>query len=135
MSRASGRINADGLIGGDGCILAYSRAAASAGHVSPDKGILLDPENLMMREVSSSPFVYRPLDGPSAIRLLVLHPPGSPCESLRGTIQNTTISERSYEAISYTWGDDSKPCSILLDGCRMLSVAELRRCASKPYYY
>jgi Transposase IS4 len=40
MSRASGRINADNLIGGYGCILAYSRAAASAGHVSPDEGIV-----------------------------------------------------------------------------------------------
>jgi hypothetical protein len=40
MSRASGRTNADGLIGGNGCILAlFARAAASAGHISPDEGI------------------------------------------------------------------------------------------------
>jgi len=31
--------NADGLIGGDGCVLAYSRAAASADTVSADEGI------------------------------------------------------------------------------------------------
>jgi hypothetical protein len=42
MSSASGRINADGLIGGDGCVLAKQGifgTAASAGHVSADEGI------------------------------------------------------------------------------------------------
>ena len=72
---------------------------------------LLGLENLMIREFFSLPFVYQPLDGRSTIRLLVLHL-GSPCEPLRGTIQHATVTAgRIYEAISYTWGGDSKPCS------------------------
>jgi hypothetical protein len=71
---------------------------------TPDP-ILLELENLMMREFFSSPFVYRPLDGPSAIRLLILHP-RNPCEPLRGTIQHSIFVGTSYEAISYTCGDN-----------------------------
>ncbi|TVY43817.1 Heterokaryon incompatibility protein 6,OR allele [Lachnellula subtilissima] len=78
----------------------------------------LELENLMIKEFFSSPFVYRPLDGRGAIRLLTLYP-GSPCEPLRGTLQHTNIPEKGFEAISYTWGGDSKPCFILLDGCQM----------------
>ncbi|TVY16338.1 Heterokaryon incompatibility protein 6, OR allele [Lachnellula arida] len=80
--------------------------------------ILLELENLLIQEFFSSPFVYRPLDGQGAIRLLTLFP-GSPCEPLRGTLQHTNIPEKGFEAISYTWGGDSKPCFILLDGCQM----------------
>lgn len=80
---------------------------------------LLELENLMIRELFSLPFVYRPLDEPTAIRILVLHP-GNPCEPLRGTIHHTIVtSGRSYEAVSYTWGDSSTPRSILLHGCQM----------------
>jgi hypothetical protein len=85
---------------------------------APDP-ILLELENIMIQEFFSLPFVYQPLDEPRAFRILVLHP-GSPCEPLRGTIQHTTVTAgTSYEAISYAWGDGSKPCSILLDGCQM----------------
>ena len=84
---------------------------------TPDP-ILLELENLMIREFFSSPFVYQPLDEPRAIRILVLHP-GSPWEPLRGTIQHTVAPGKSYEAISYTWESHSKPCSILLDCCQM----------------
>ncbi|TVY93022.1 Heterokaryon incompatibility protein 6,OR allele [Lachnellula willkommii] len=80
--------------------------------------ILLELENLLIQEFFSSPFVYRPLDGQGAIRLLTLFP-GSPCEPLRGTLQHINIPEKGFEAISYTWGGDSKPCFILLDGCQM----------------
>jgi Heterokaryon incompatibility protein (HET) len=81
--------------------------------------ILLELEHLMIREFFCSPYVYQPLDAPNAFRLLILYP-GRPCEPLGGTIQYSIIDGgRSYEAISYTWGDNFKPCSILLDGRQM----------------
>ncbi|KAE9369753.1 HET-domain-containing protein [Stipitochalara longipes BDJ] len=81
--------------------------------------MLLELEILMIQEFFSVPYVYRPLDGPNAIRILILHG-GSPSEPLRGTLEHTVVKTgKGYQAISYTWGDSSMPCSIHLDGCRM----------------
>ena len=87
-------------------------------HIPPDP-ILLELESIMRREFFSSSFVYQPLDGQNSIRILVLHP-GSRCDPLRGTVEHIDVTAgRRYEAISYTWGDDSMPCSIIIDGFRM----------------
>jgi len=85
---------------------------------------LLELEKLMIREFAQ-PFVYRPLSGSNAIRILILHG-GSPGEPLRGKIEHTTIKTGAgYQSISYTWGSGSTPCSILLDGCSMLLTQSL----------
>jgi hypothetical protein len=90
------------------------------------QSLLEDPA---IDESNAPPFEFQPLDGPRAIRILVLHP-GSPLEPLRATLQHEVVCEKGalpntyyvpkkYEAISYTWGSGSKPCSMLLNGCRM----------------
>jgi len=78
--------------------------------------ILAELESSMIQEFFNSPFVYKSLDGPKDICVLILHA-GTPSEPLRATIRHDPITRASYEAISYTWGDDSRPCSILVDGC------------------
>ena len=57
--------------------------------------------------------VYKPLEGPDSIRILILHP-GLPCDPLSGSLQRVflfdlehksgSFNETSYEALSYVWG-------------------------------
>lgn len=62
--------------------------------------------------------VYTRLVGTEALRLLVLEP-GSWSDELRGTLIHVSspegISEVTYEAVSYTWGDTSITESITID--------------------
>ena len=86
---------------------------------TPPDPLLLELEKIMMQEFFTLPFVYRPLSGPNAIRILILHG-GSPGELLRGTLEHTIVKTgRGYQAISYSWGDGSLPCFMLLEGCQM----------------
>jgi hypothetical protein len=87
-------------------------STSSTDGISPELGELTIDEN------SLPPFEYKPLDDAKAIRVLILHP-GKPSEPLRGTIRHQLFSRVSYEAISYTWGGDSTPRFMILDGKRM----------------
>jgi len=86
---------------------------------TPPDPILLELENIMIQDLFNLPFVYLPLSGANAIRILILHG-GSSGEPLRGTLEHTIVETGTgYHAISYSWGDSSTPCSILLEGCQM----------------
>lgn len=75
-------------------------------------------EDFTIDENSLPPFEYTPLSESESIRVLILHP-GKASEPLRGTIRHQLYSRVSYEAISYAWGGDITPCSMILDGKRM----------------
>lgn len=106
-------------------IMQMERSKAKAYSALPDSNtahardpILIELEMLMKETFFLSSFRYQPLEEPDYIRVLILEP-GGPSDPLRGTNRHQKYSRVCYEAVSYTWGDDSTPCSIMLDGCRM----------------
>ena len=83
-------------------------------------------EEACTSKASPGTFLYRPLQGELAFRILVVLP-GEPSQPLSGMIEHDIVREegtvpgfyhrdKNYDAISYTWNSDSKPCSILLNG-------------------
>jgi hypothetical protein len=67
-----------------------------------------------------APFRYTPLESSSSsIRLVVLQPTNGVRNSVPSCrIFHTTFAEKPvYEALSYTWGDDSIKSNIILNGC------------------
>jgi hypothetical protein len=66
------------------------------------------------------PYEYRKLAHSDSIRLLKLHPASDPSSPICCSLRHTRLSQhRKYEAISYTWGDDTALCPIYLcDGNR-----------------
>jgi hypothetical protein len=66
------------------------------------------------------PYEYRKLAHTDSIRLLKLHPASDPSSPICCSLRHTRLSQhRNYEAISYTWGDDTALCPIYLcDGNR-----------------
>jgi hypothetical protein len=63
-----------------------------------------------MAVASTNPtFQYAPLSGPSDIRLVVLHP-GRGDDPVRCQLKHVALDRNpQYEALSYAWGDTSKP--------------------------
>ena len=78
-------------------------------------------ESLMREEffkADGESFVYRPLHGVKFIRVLRLYP-GVGSSTLCGSLAHAAIGNEKYSALSYAWGNPSKPCFIELDGYRM----------------
>jgi hypothetical protein len=66
-------------------------------------------------------YQYRTLEHSNSIRLLTLHPASSPASPIVCTIQHARLSDRpNYEAISYTWGEDTTTHSIYMDDGKSL---------------
>jgi hypothetical protein len=74
-----------------------------------------------------SGYQYSPLVRPKSIRLLRLQPREENSTAIQCTlfecslISHSDITFYPYEAISYTWGSEYKPCVVHIDG-RSLSV-------------
>jgi hypothetical protein len=66
---------------------------------------------------ADSPYVYDPLDSSkSEIRVLIVRA-GTNDQSIETTLQRISLDQpRSYETISYVWGDARKRNSITVDG-------------------
>jgi hypothetical protein len=63
------------------------------------------------------PYEYSSLTAPDELRLLILAP-GSGSEPLRCHLKNALLSSNpNYDAISYAWGDPSKPREITCENC------------------
>jgi hypothetical protein len=65
-------------------------------------------------------YLYSPLSQPDSIRLLQLLPRKEDLQNLRCklieyTLQNSDNSSHLYEALSYVWGSEDKPQSIIVD--------------------
>lgn len=65
----------------------------------------------------TNPFSYQHFEYPKEqIRLLILHPAARPEDQIRCDLQHVHLtSNLEYEALSYTWGDKSNECSILIE--------------------
>ncbi|KAI0020218.1 heterokaryon incompatibility protein-domain-containing protein [Xylariomycetidae sp. FL0641] len=88
----------------------------------------------MPTRTSTYPAPYKPLNPQKQeIRLLKLRPGGGD-DPIEGTLVHTVLNQprtRSYETISYCWGDASKRAIILLDGYQVdvpASAAAALRC-------
>lgn len=82
----------------------------------------------------SGQFAYRPLPQKRSVRLLHLHP-GLEHEPLRCSLKTVDLdADPEYEAISYVWGDPSKPQSISCDG-RPLPITESIFTALRRFRY
>lgn len=107
------------------------RSASSASSQSP-YGRSLSPgqlENQHRRSASAgSHGSYAPLAKPSQeIRLVVLEPALSDNEEVRCELKTVDIATAKYEALSYTWGDDTKKTPIILGGGRFLVTKNLEQ--------
>ena len=64
-------------------------------------------------------FQHRPLLTPDNIRLLRLLPGVTPlqCEFFEYALRRATVRSSPYEALSYLWGSDDTPTTLLIEHC------------------
>ncbi|KAH8689770.1 heterokaryon incompatibility protein-domain-containing protein [Phaeosphaeriaceae sp. PMI808] len=74
--------------------------------------------------------IYRPLEGPKEIRLLILEP-GKASDSVRCCVLPVSLGENpGYEALSYTWGDPNDRREITCCGRRITITTNLHAALS-----
>ncbi len=73
------------------------------------------------------PYQYRPLAGPSHIRLLELHPASADDDLVSFTLNQADLSTNPcYQALSYEWGERSCSVPVLCDDSILLVTPNLR---------
>src|SRR5207253_11117573 len=75
-----------------------------------------------------SQYLYSPLSQPDSIRLLQLLPrkedsKNLQCKLFEYSLRNSDNSSHLYEALSYVWGSENKPRSIIIDD-QSLSITQ-----------
>ena len=85
----------------------------------PEKASTSSPKTL-------DTFVYVPLESPSHIRLLVLHPGDEP-DAICCSLSQTSLDQTNhiYEALSYVWGDIESSVPIICEGRSLLMTPSL----------
>lgn len=79
---------------------------------------------------SSNPYTYLPLQYPDSIRLLHIRPSPDVDAPVQCILTTRRLSDTSlnYEALSYTWGDSSKPAEVLIGENDPSSLAITQNC-------
>jgi Heterokaryon incompatibility protein (HET) len=95
-------------------LTSFTSAAENMERIVP----IVDNSRPPTKQISKIPFVYSPIDTLSdGIRLLILEPAGNLTDPITCRLQHVTfVKKPKYEALSYTWGDETVRHSISIEG-------------------